>query len=321
MLMRSLSMRLFPALFVTMVGTSVPLVACRDTPREQIDDAAAASASASIAPAPSVAPSGSVGVNTLPIPSASVAAVVNPRGLPAYEGPVGSVEGTITIEGDHAPDVTGLDFTKCPGGVKAYGKLFREGTPLPNGARPLADALVGVTDYAPGFFVPERTPAVKASIDGCEFTPHTITMTFGQRLEIMNNTKLVIAPALDRAPTPALLIAPPEAHGDPVKLYPPHPGYFTMLDRMDLAFLSADVYVLMHPFHTATGFDGHYRIDGIPAGKAKVFSRLRAIGREAAKDVDVVAGKITKVDIVIRYDKRDAGAPAVDAGPRPKIIP
>ncbi len=324
MLIRCLPMRLSPALFVTVVGVVVPIVACRDTPRETMSDAAVAAA-ASSSPISSTSASASASssgpANALPIPSASVAAAVNPRGLPTYEGPLGSIEGTITIEGDKAPAVPGLDFSKCPAGAKVYDKLFREGPPLASGARPLGDAVVGVTDFAPGFFVPERRLAVKVSIDDCAYTPRTITMTFGQRIEIINNTKAIIAPALDRAPTPALLIAPPEAHGDAVKLYPPRPGYFTLMDKMDLEYLTADVYVLLHPFHTATALDGHYRIDGVPVGKAKVFTRLRVIGREVAKDVEIVAGKTTRVDLVIRYDKRDAGAPTIDAGPRVKTIP
>ena len=323
MLKRWLPMRLSPALFVTIVGGIVPIVACRasqDRPREP-SDADVASPVSSASATPSASSTSSAPANALPLPSASVAAAVNPRGLPMYEGPLGSIEGTITIEGDKPPTVPDLDFSKCPNGVKAYGKIFREGPPLANGARPLADALVAVTDFAPGYFVPERKLGVKVSIDDCVFTPRTITMTFGQRMEILNNTKNIIAPALDRAPTPALLIAPPEAHGDPVKLYPPHPGYFTLMDKIDLEYLTADVYVLLHPFHTATTLDGHYRIDGVPVGKAKVFTRLRSIGREVAKDVEIVAGQTTKIDLVLRYEKRDASAPVPDAGPRAKTIP
>lgn len=320
MLIRLSAMRLFPAIFVTVVGTSVPLVACRNAPSEPTTEATSSAPVASVSSAPSV-PASSAPANALPVPVAKVIASVNPRGLPPYDGPRGSIEGTVTIVGEAAPAVPDLDFSKCPDGAKTYGKLFREGPKRPDGSRPLADALVGVTDYAPGYFVPETNTAVSVTIDGCEFVPRTITMTFGQRMEIINNTKLIIGPALDRAPTPALLIAPPEAHGDPVKLYPPRPGYYTLADQIDVPFLTADVYVLLQPFHTATKLDGHYRIDGVPAGKAKVFTRLRAIGREAGKDVDVVAGQVTKVDLVLKYEKPDAAATPLDAGKRPKTIP
>ncbi|HVJ88576.1 MAG TPA: hypothetical protein VM580_02160, partial [Labilithrix sp.] len=64
-------------------------------------------------------------LNVTPIPTASVAAKVNPEGLPAYTGPTGSVEGTISVMGDPAPETPG-DFKRCPDAAKMYGRAFRE---------------------------------------------------------------------------------------------------------------------------------------------------------------------------------------------------
>src|SRR5580658_2813912 len=47
--------------------------------------------------------------NALPTPSANVDALVNPSHLPAYDGPTGSVEGTVFVRGPEAPDLPALD--------------------------------------------------------------------------------------------------------------------------------------------------------------------------------------------------------------------
>ena len=74
-------------------------------------------------------------------------------------------------------------------------------------------------------------------------------MTFGQRLEIANGTTILFAPALEEQDSPALHVAPPRS--DAVKLYPRKPGHYTLVDRLNGHFLRADVYVFLHPLHTA----------------------------------------------------------------------
>ena len=273
-------------------------------------------ADAGSAVASSSAPMSTTPVNALPIPSASVAAAVNPKGLPAYDGPVGSIEGTVYISGDSPPDVSGVNFSTCPSGAGVYKKLFREGPALPSGARPVADALVGVTGYTA--FVPEQASAITLKFDDCSWGTRTVAMTFGQRLELTNATKTIVAPTLDQAPSPALMIVPPEGKGDPVKIYPPHPGYFTMTDKIGATYSKVDVYVLLFPFHAVTTVAGHYRIDGIPVGKVEVSARLRAIGQEASQKVEVLAGVVQKADLTLKYQTPKEPA---DVGPRPKIIP
>lgn len=223
--------------------------------------------------------------------------------LPPYNGPTGSIEGTISVTGEPAPEIKDRDFHKCPAAAKAYGHLFREGAPVPSGGRALADALVGVTGYS-GFYVPERNEARKVTIEECALTPHTIDVTFGQRLEIANKSALLFAPVLEGVFSPALMVATP--NGDPVKIYPQKPGYFPVKDKLGNDFLTGDVYVLMHPLHAVSGLDGHYRIDGLPVGKVNIFTRLRVIG-ETAKPVEVLAGVVSRVDLSLTYAPKDAG--------------
>lgn len=271
---------------------------------------AAAAASSSIDAAP---PSPARGV---PIPAASIAAVVNPENLPPYNGPTGSLEGRITVVGDPAPD-NDVSFAKCPQAEKVYAKAFREGAPLPDGSRPLADALVVVTGYS-GFYIPEKEEAKTIAIENCAYTQRTLDLTFGQRIEIVNKTQgQLFGPELSNHPMAALMVAPFGA--DAVKIWPKSPGFAQVIDKLGHDYLVLDVYTMLQPLHTVSKLDGTYRLDGLPVGKLEVHSRLRAINDDVSKPVEIRQNVVAHVDLQMRYTNpaRDAGsgpAPAADAG-------
>jgi hypothetical protein len=267
---------------------------------------ASVDAAATISPQPGPPPSAPA--HATPIPIASIEAYVNPAHLPAYDGPTGSVEGTIRVEGPSAPDRKGLEFGKCRDAGILYGKLFREGSvAAADGSRTLADAVVAVTGYS-GFYVPERADAVAVKIDGCAFDAKTVAMTFGQRLEITSSASEIWAPTLTQAPLPALMVV--NSHTDSVKLYPPHPGYFTLVDTtLAHSYASVDVYAMLQPLHAVSGVDGHYRIDGVPVGKMKVNAHLAAIQRDASADIEVTKGAVQHADLVLHYVPALSGPP------------
>ena len=248
-------------------------------------------------------------LNATPLPTASVAAAVNPDKLPAYSGATGSVEGTITVIGDPAPS-TPQDFSSCPDAEKTWGHAFREGPRGPKGERPLADAIVVVTGYK-GFYLPETQEARAISIEGCGYTLRTLTMTFGQRLEVKNLTKDFWSPVLEPRPSPVLMMATP--NGDAVRIYPKTPGHHLLVDR-DRKYVVVDVWTFLHPLHASTALTGYYRIDGLPVGKLKVQSTHPNIDANAEADLTVLPGVVHKVDLVIKNVNRDAGAGASNAG-------
>lgn len=248
-------------------------------------------------------------LNATPLPTASVAAAVNPDKLPAYTGPTGSVEGTITVIGDPAP-ATPQDFSRCPDAEKIWGHAFREGPRGPKGERPLADAIVVVTGYK-GFYLPEKEEARTISIEGCGYTQRTVTMTFGQRLEVKNLTKDFWSPVLEPHPSPVLMMATPG--GDAVRIYPKTPGHHLLVDR-DRKYAVVDVWAFLHPLHASSALTGYYRIDGLPVGKVRVSTTHPNIDANAEADLTVVAGVVHKVDLVIKNVNRDAGANTSDAG-------
>jgi hypothetical protein len=239
--------------------------------------------------------------DSFPIAKELVEAALNPNGLPAYSGPTGSVEGTVYVTGPASPDVT-VDATRgCPAAIDTYGKLFRSGTPAhPGDPRPLADAVVVVMGYS-GFYIPEREPAKKVVIgENCAYPGRAITMTYGQRLEVMNDSTVPFAPTIEDQFSPAVMMAPPRRAGDAVKIYPRVPGFAALTDRIQL-FSRVELYVLRQPLHTVSALDGHYRIDGLPIGKLTVSARQAGVGSEVAAPVEVVANVVRQVDLTLIY--------------------
>jgi hypothetical protein len=293
-------------LFLSTVLLALSASACDSCSRAPIVDDAAA------APGPTTIPDATV-INASPITTASVAAMVNPQHLPAYAGPTGSVEGTITVSGVPAA-VTPSEYRKCPDAAATYGHAYREGEPKePDGPRWLADAIIAVTGYS-NYFIPEKEEAEEVTIEGCAFTKRTVTMTFGQRLEVKNRSKDFWTPELQPAGTTVLMMATPG--GDAVKLYPKRPGRFLLIDH-DRHYATADVYVFHHPLHTTSDIRGMYRIDGVPVGKVKVNTSHPHIDGETSVEVDVKQGVVHRVDLnLVHKPPSDAGAPTTDAGLR-----
>ena len=154
-------MRTFFVRLAIPVGAAVLamlLVACRSGSPESTPGAETSSA-----PAASVPPAASSAKPSFPVPQASVDLVLDPEGFPPYDGPTGSVEGTILVQGPPAPPVA-VSTSQCPSALDTYGQLFRDGKPeTPNGPRPLADAVVVVIGYT-GFYLPDRHDSVQITI-------------------------------------------------------------------------------------------------------------------------------------------------------------
>jgi hypothetical protein len=241
-------------------------------------------------------------VNALPVPKDVVEKTVNPTHLPEYKGPTGVIEGTVYVTGDPAPPVLGKNFDRCPAAADVYNHAFREGPSLPNGARALADAVLGVTGYT-GYIVTEKKPAKQIAIQNCAYSQRSVDMTFGQALEIRNDGGQgpLFAPDFENQLSPAVMIATPA--GDPVKLYPKQPGRYRLIDRVGNAWLEADVFVSLTPLHATSDTSGHFRIEGVPVGKLKLNAWHPAIAHGFEKDIEVQDGVVTTVDVTIPNDK------------------
>ncbi|HEX4446665.1 MAG TPA: carboxypeptidase-like regulatory domain-containing protein [Polyangiaceae bacterium] len=295
------------------LGLSALAMGCahRDAPSATLPESSSASAASATAPE-AAAP---MAESNMAIPKDAIDNTLNPQHLPAYSGPTGSVEGTITVIGPPSPDVK-LDGAKCPAAVDTFGKLFREGTPAePNGPRPLADAVVVATGYS-GFYLPETRPSVQVTISvDCAYPARSIALTFGQPLEIKNLSKYPFAPIMDSDASPAVMMAAPLGAGDPIRLYPRRPGHAVMGDLMQ-TYAREDVYVLRFPSHAISGRDGHYRIDGLPVGKLSIGAQHPTVASQASAPVDIAANVVAKLDLTLEYAPK---APKQE-GPRDQIV-
>ncbi len=254
----------------------------------------------------------SVPLNTTPVPTAAIADAINPDHAPPYAGPTGVVEGTVYVSGPPAPPLMGKTYDKCRDAARMYGKTFREGPALPDGRRPLADAVVAVTGYSG--FVAEKREAEKLDIVDCAYSARTIVMTLGQRIEIKNKSVgLMFGPALENQPAPALMMATPGS--DAVKLYPAQMGRFRIIDKAGSDWMEADVYVLGHPLHAATDERGHFRIEGVPVGKLKVGVRHPFLVGDKVQDVDVQSSTVATVEVTLPHDKDAPRPPTIRDAP------
>ena len=297
----------FRFVFAIVVGSSA-LFGCKTEPvRPASGDGATALADA--------APPKPGPVNALPIPKELVDKTVNPNNLPEYKGPTGVVEGTVYVTGEAAPVAMGKNFDRCPAAADTYAKTFREGPPLPNGSRVLADAVVGVTGYA-GFIVAEKQGEKTISIRNCAFSQRSIDMTFGQALDVKNEGgagPTLWAPDFENQSSPAVMVATPG--GDPVKLYPKRPGRYRLIDRVGNAWLDADVLVSVTPLHTTSDLKGHYRIEGVPVGKLKLNAWHPSIAHSFDKEIEVRDGVVTTMDVSIMNDKPAQQPPPANVKP------
>ena len=166
------------------------------------------------------------------------------------------------------------------------------------------------------FFIPEKTPVAKATIgEGCAYESRTIAMTFGQRLEIQNTTKLLFAPVIDAFARPAM-VAPCSRRGEPVK--PSRSRRATRMGDDLVPFVHEDLYVFRHPLHTVSNRGGYYRLDGVPVGALKVGVYHPALKTGAELPVTIVEGAVQKVDFKLTYKPPPPGKWDTKKIPPPK---
>ncbi|HMJ51466.1 MAG TPA: hypothetical protein VK540_05300 [Polyangiaceae bacterium] len=240
----------------------------------------------------------------IPVAISKIEGVINPRHLPPYAGPKGTVEGTIRVTGDAPFKRTITIPFECGEAYATYGKAFREGND-----RTLADAMVAVTGYEG--YIPAAGDAYPVSIHGCAYDRRTLVLTYGQRIEVTNRDSKSFLPTLEGSRSPAQLVAMPK--GDAVKLYALEVGHYALTEgTKGSGWMYADVFVLQYSTHAVTGLDGRYRIAGIPAGKVKLSVYLPSIDAELHPDTGVQAsslereveikdGETTKLDIEFPY--------------------
>jgi hypothetical protein len=227
---------------------------------------------------------------------------LNPKGLPVYSGPVGSVIGVVKVSGDEAPLVPDMASKldplppgACPRARELHRKLYREGA-----GRSLADVLVTVTEYQG--YVPSRGEAVRVEAQGCAFGARILAMTMGQRLDVFNLDAQGYLPRLVGTPSYALRMAMPG--GPAVPIFPPKPGQYILIDETR-DYMRSDLFVLSYPTHDVTALDGKFEIAAIPTGKVKVTAYAPALGKVLEQTVDIEPGVAREVTFEIPFSESE----------------
>ena len=239
---------------------------------------------------------------------------LNPSNLPVYNGPTGSIEGTVFITGDPSPERPTQPTSKCPEAAALYAKLFREGPANDKGGATARRRHRRGRDDAPGSstaFLPAASGSATLTIEGCTLGTRTVAMTFGQRLDVANRGTLLVGPQLKPSGIVALMLAPPK--GDPVHLYPTKPGRYLLGDALATDAIDADVFVFLFPLHVVTPESGalpHRRSSR--GGASGIFAHLPALNTGTTSDIDVRASETTPVDLTLHYDPSKP-APAVSS--------
>lgn len=236
------------------------------------------------------------GLKLAAISEERILAVNNATQQALYQGPVGAVEGTLTMTGDTAPEmIPYIDKIPpdCAIAANTYGKLFREGT-----GRTVADVLVAVTGYKG--YLRAKSDHVDLAARDCAWERKTLAVTFGQRIDVKSKDARPYIPQLLGSPPSALLVAVPG--GDAVPVFPQEPGHYVLIDSMRL-YSKADVFVVRYPTTDITGENGRYRIEGIPVGPITVSALLPLTNSTASKQVTVSANETVRVDLALAFDK------------------
>jgi hypothetical protein len=273
------------------LALSLAVGGCKKPPAE---GGGGAGSGAPFKPAAPVA-SGLPGVNE------KVSKVVNPKNEPIYSGPAGSVSGTVTASGDLAPatpEHLARIKGRCPEARELYGHLFREGM-----MRSLADVLVAVTGYQG--YVPEKEPKQTIAARGCAFSTRTMALTYGQTIDLVSKDAEGYVPNLLGSHMAAQMIALPG--GAPSTLYPPEPGHYLLTDDIKVYMLT-DVFVLAYATHDVTSLDGHFSIQGIPAGKVMISALLPNTGGVVEKEIEIKAGQNTELNLDLPFDAKKYAA-------------
>jgi hypothetical protein len=242
----------------------------------------------------------------VPIDAGVVIGSVDPAGAAPYDGPSATVLGTVIMTGDPPPrleQVLAKIPMECQAAVPVYGSLFREGK-----GRVVADVMVAVTGYKG--YVPAREPAHRVKVDHCAWDARTVAVTFGQRIEIINESKRTFIPKLLGSPQQAMLVSVP--HGDPVSVYALHPGRYRLTDA-GFPFMQAEVFVVKYATHDVTDLAGRYSIGGVPPGEVTVTAFLPATGAQVSTTVKLLPNTSRRVDFTLKFDASQFKAPAESA--------
>ena len=226
----------------------------------------------------------------------SAAGSVDLRGTPYKPAPlaaVGSISGTITLEGgarkDSVPITVDQDF--C--GRSAEG-------PVTATAQGLSNSVVWIADMKTGKAHPVMKRSDLAS-DECAVTPRVQAAVVGTTFNVTNGDKLlhklIFTPL---GSTDTLTVMPFFNAGQVVasERLAKKSGIVSVICAMH-PWTHAYIAVFDHPYFAVTAADGAFRIDSVPPGTYKLMVWHEGAAQPLERQVQVAANSATKLDVAL----------------------
>ena len=228
-----------------------------------------------------------VAIGTVGILSAHSAIAAPYREQPVLNG--GTITGHVHVTGE-IPALPPQPVFKMQ---EQCGESMPDEQLLVDKNRELRNAVVSLTDITAGKPI-ARDHIVKIDNTKCAFVPHVVSATIGQTLEI-HNTDPFLHDAHARLGSRTLFnVAVPK--GRTVRKVLQDPGLIHINCNVRHTWMHAYLYVAEHPYHTVTGADGQFTIDGVPPGTYTVRVWHELLG-SVDRQVTVQSAKTTTIDI------------------------
>ena len=197
-----------------------------------------------------------------------------------------SISGTVTYEGEALKRYP-LRMDADPNCAAIYeGKRILSRDSLIGEGGAVENVFVYVKEAPEGSGSETPQEAVRLEQRGCLYTPRVIGVRVEQDIEIVNDDPtLHNVRALAKMNRPFNIGQP--ARGTRTKSFraPEKP----IKVKCDVhPWMAAFVFVMEHPFHSTTGGDGEYRIEGLPAGAYELVFWHEKLGEQVV-EVDVAA--------------------------------
>ena len=226
-------------------------------------------------------------------PATQPAKPAAPAAAPA--GPASSLSGKVSFEGQAPPSekVKVSADPKClaihPQGLEKQPVKVKDGG--------LADVYVYVKSPVSGSYPAPTTPAVLDQ-NGCNYSPHIVTLQVGQPMVIRNSDDTLHNIHPRPTVNAEFNIGQPRKGMESTKTFDKKEVMFPVGCDVH-PWMRAYISVLDHPFFAVTKEDGTFEIKGLPPGDYEVEAYHEKLKTQTQK-VTVKAGEPAKVDFAFK---------------------
>lgn len=208
----------------------------------------------------------------------------------------GSIAGTVSA-GSHQTEIKTFTISKDPQ-ICGTGTRDVPFVRVNNGK--LQDAVVFLYKVKKGKAFPDGLKTLTIEQKGCEFHPFLGVMENKGELSVLNSDgtlhNIHTYEQIGKARRTVLNVSQPNKGDLVTKKIKLRKGDGMKVECDAHDFMHAFIFVAKNPYFAVVDENGHYQIDGIPAGKYKVKVWHGQLGEIDAGEVEVAAGQTATVD-------------------------